>query len=138
MAKRDNHAAARALADAVLTSDRKAAEKHGITDRTLRNYRAALDDDPELSALFRATVNEALTRSWAEELDAGLRDLINQLRTRADHLVHGVTGYVAITDAVRALGEIAVAREVLRAASDPDAAPATTGAPPQATHPVLN
>lgn len=36
MARRDNHAAARALADAVLTSDRKAAEKHGITDRSIR------------------------------------------------------------------------------------------------------
>lgn len=122
MARRDNHQAARALADAVLTSDRTAAAKHGITTRTLRRYREALHTDPELSASFRAALDELLTKSWADELDAGLQEIIRQLRARTETLPESVDGYMAIVEAAKALGEIAVAREVLSAAADPDAA----------------
>jgi len=127
VAKRDNQLAARALADAVLTNDRTAAAKHKITDRTLRRYREALDTDAELSASFRTALDALLTSSWVTELDRGLSDLIGQLRTRSLTLANSPEGYQALVDAVRALGEIAVAREVLSAARDEDAAPATTG-----------
>lgn len=122
VARRDNHQAARALADAVLTSDRTAAGKHKITTRTLRRYREALHDDPELSATFRTALDQLLTKSWADELDAGLQEIIRQLRTRTETLPKSVDGYIAIVEAAKALGEIAVAREVLSAAADPDAA----------------
>lgn len=127
MPRRDNNLAARALADAVLTNDRTAAAKHGITDRTLRRYREALETDPELSATFRATLDALLTEGWAKELDAGIRDLIGQLRRRSETLANTPEGYQALVDAVRALGEIAVAREVLNAAAEQDAAPAQAG-----------
>lgn len=75
VAKRDNQAAARALADAVLTDDRTAAAKHGIIDRTLRRNRKALDTDPELSASFRITLDAVLTQSC---VDAGSAPRWNQ------------------------------------------------------------
>jgi hypothetical protein len=118
----DNHTAALILVDAILTNDRTAAAKHGITDRTLRRYRDALRTDQELSALFQLARKDAAQRSWAQELDAGLVEVITQIRTRSERLPDTPEGYQAIVDAARALGEIAVAREVLGATAREDGA----------------
>ena len=49
MAKRDNERAAKILAEAQLTgNDLQVVERHGISLRTLYNYRAALAEDREL------------------------------------------------------------------------------------------
>ena len=124
---RDNHLAARALVDALLTNDRKAAAKHKITDRTLRNYRAALETDNELSALFNTMRTAALTLSWADELNHGLHEVIAQIRTRSSELPRNAEGYQQLVDAARALGEIAVAREVLGATGREDGTFAASG-----------
>lgn len=114
--KRDNARAARALIEAHLHGDRKACESQGITDRTLRNYRAALSEDPELSALFLEHLRELTRRSWAEELDATLSLTVRKLAEHIAYLEPGIPDSVeALTDAFRALSETAITREVLRA-----------------------
>lgn len=134
MAKRDNKLAARILAEAVLSTDEKVAERHGVTRRTVVNYRNALNKDPELSQLFRETLDALLTRSWVDELDAGLREIINQIRARANALPQNAEAYMAIVEAAKALGEIAVAREVLSAASGEGAAATTPSHQTASTH----
>jgi hypothetical protein len=135
---RDNHLAARALVDALLTNDRTAAAKHGITDRTLRRYREALETDPELSALFRVMRDAALTSSWTQELDRSLTELMAEVRARIPKLPQSIEGFERVVDAIRALGEIAVAREVLGATGQQDAAAATSGASQHASGHDLN
>lgn len=63
----DYELAATVLAEATLEDDRTVCERHGITPRTLRNYRYRLQSDPELSLLFRERLR-TLEREWANEL----------------------------------------------------------------------
>jgi hypothetical protein len=51
--KFDYETAAKALADAKFAGDRRACEKHGVAERTLRGYRKRLDSDPELARLYQ-------------------------------------------------------------------------------------
>lgn len=51
--KLDRARAIRILLDAASLGDRKACEIHKISERTLRNYRARFESDPELAEAFR-------------------------------------------------------------------------------------
>jgi len=125
--KRDNERAARALADAALLGDRKACEKHAITDRTLRNYRAALQTDPELSWLFQTACTELTRRHWAEELNDTLNAATQKLKALIlnAHSTDPET-ITAITQAVLGMAELALTRDIL--------ATRTEGEGPQLTH----
>ena len=125
--KRDNELAARALVDAILFDDAKACERHEITRRTLQNYRKALIDDEELSHVFAAHLREATRRSWGDELDAAISDMLTSIRstitslesqtvTREEHLqmLDIKIGFVKM------MLEPAITREIL--VSDTDAA----------------
>lgn len=72
MSKYDPELAATVLLEAIYTTDKKACEKYGITDRTLRRYRQRLATDSELSAIVR-TKKEKLDEAWADELPIALR-----------------------------------------------------------------
>ncbi|QLG11014.1 hypothetical protein HLB42_09690 [Deinococcus sp. D7000] len=126
MAKRDNARAARLLAEAALTTDAKVCESHGITLRTLQNYRAALKTDPELSRLYAEARQVVITRDWAEQLGvtlsgaaAKLLALIDGAQSSAPETIQAVTG------AVLGLAEIALTRDMLAARlNGPQDAPA--------------
>lgn len=81
--KIDYDKAARILVDAAQLGPQKAAEKHGITDKTVRNYRRRLETDEELSAAFRRLSAGAVALfqiqqaqaelGWRQEHHAALR-----------------------------------------------------------------
>ena len=129
MARRDNHLAARALADWARDGFRRATEDkiaatYEVGKRTLWNWKAALDDDPELAALFRERLDDLLNRDWAEHLDTALAETVERLRT----LIADSGQLAEVVEAFRALSEVAITREVLRGATDADAHSTGAGA----------
>lgn len=125
--KFDRTKALRVLLDANLIGDRQAAANHRITERTLRNYRARLEGDPELSRAFRVKA-EADEASWGVEraatLALGMRKLRELISNASQEQMRDVVG------AIKILGELDVAAGVLgseRGEADP---PRTSPAAP--------
>lgn len=119
MARRDNHLAARALADwarhgFTRATERNIADTYKVSTRTLWRWKDALDSDTELSALFRDRLNDLLDRDWSEHLNDTLAASINRMRD----LIDASDDLPAVTEAFRALSEVAITREVLRGATD--------------------
>ena len=119
MARRDNHQAARALAEwAQHGFTRAAADQiaatYKVSPRTVWNWKAALDTDSELAALFRARLNDILDKDWAAHLDEALAELVQRIRA----LAADEPDLAKVVDAFRALSEVAITREVLRGADD--------------------
>jgi hypothetical protein len=67
----DNETRAEALVLAAYHSDPEAAKLFGVTERTIRNWRRALEDDAELSALFQVK-----RKAFESRLQDGLVDTI--------------------------------------------------------------
>ncbi len=117
------------LCDAFLSrDDRKTAERHGITDRTLRNWRARLDTDPELSQLFREKKAKA-SEGWADEVPGAMRASVSFLRRAAeegDHtdpdMVHSVAGSMKLLSEVAATWKLLDQRLAQSAVSSPQTA----------------
>lgn len=125
--RRDNHTAARALADwarhrFARSQERDIAAAYGVGIRTLWNWKAALDDDPELAALYRTAVQAHVTSDWADQLDAALQATIARLL----ELIGSEMDLAKVTEAFAKLSEVAIAKEMLRGAlaGEPDAAAA--------------
>ena len=95
----------------MVMGDAAAAQKWGLSDRSIRNYRARLDDDPELAALFYAK-KAALMGAWGDAAGRFLGRALERLEllvAEADH-----PSYIGdIADAVKVVGELAIAKEVL-------------------------
>lgn len=120
MSRFDRERAAHILADAVAIGDKPAAERNGITERTLRNYRKRLQSDPELSKLFRAKKDaldsdrDAERLEWSRELRravhvgvAKARQMIEALPAdRFEHL-RDVVGFVKV------FGELDITKRAL-------------------------
>lgn len=101
--------AARALLEAeTIGNDRKAAEKLGITDRTIRNYRKALETDPQLAALFREHA-EREAKNWHIARVRALR-IANQ---RAVALLETETDLDKVTRFIEKTGGTDLAAEAL-------------------------
>ena len=114
--KRDNERAARLLVEAALHGDVKVSEQAGITRQTIHNYRKALSEDADLLRLFIQYSNELLTRTWADELESALTLTITTLVQHISGLESFTPESIkAITEALKALSEIAMTREVLNA-----------------------
>lgn len=111
MSKVDRTRVARVLVDAHLMGDQRAAERNGLSPRTIRNYRRRLDSDERLAAVFRARMIQA-EREWSSVAVAFLRRGIEKM----DELVAKATE-VADLDKVRAavqtVGELQVVVEAL-------------------------
>ncbi len=119
MAKRDNHQAARALADWAQENFREAqatriADTYNLTTRTLWRWKAALDTDTELSGLFRQRLNDILDKDWAAHLGEALSELVERIRT----LAATEDSLAAVVEAFRALSEVEITREVLSGAAN--------------------
>ena len=97
------------LVEAYLTRDEVAtAAKHGVCDRTIRNWKAALGDDAELAELFRVKKQLAVD-SWAEEVPLALRSAVsflvragNEGDHKDPHMVHSIAGAMKLLSEVSA------------------------------------
>lgn len=124
MNRRDNHTAARALAEwATKEFKRRHADalatKFDVAVSTLWNWKRALSEDPELRAIFNQYLNEMLNRDWATELNAALAEAINKMR----QLIENSTDLKEVTEAFKALAEVGITREVLRSAANAEPHP---------------
>lgn len=123
MARRDNHAAARALAEWALTGYTRAgmlriAESHGVSPRTLENWRDALKTDRELASLFKDAAGRVATGDWASHLAEALVATVTKLR----HLIDASESLPEVTGAFVALTDVALEKEALRAALEAESA----------------
>jgi len=115
MARFNCERAAAALVDAAYMGDKKAADKHGVTSRSIRNWRERLDGDPDFSAVFRE--KKLLSdQEWASELPSAIRSAIRFVRESAKESKLGDPKATAvIADALSILAEVAITREILDA-----------------------
>lgn len=65
--------AASVIVEALYSSDARACEKYGVTQRSLQNYRRRLSEDPEFSLIF-AKKKAEYDSGWADELPGALRE----------------------------------------------------------------
>jgi transposase-like protein len=87
------------LVEAHLThDDRKTAERHGVSDRTLRNWRGQLSTDGEFAKIFQVK-KFAAESQWADRVPSALRQCIEFVEKAArdgDHkdpkMVHSIAG----------------------------------------------
>lgn len=107
--------AAAALVDAAFTDDKAAARKHGISVRSIENWRSRLNHDAELVELF-AHKKALVTKGWAARLDEAIETGIDflirasaQANPMAPDAIHAVAG------AVKLLSEIRLTEKVLDA-----------------------
>ncbi|GAA6759255.1 hypothetical protein [Thermus oshimai] len=113
--------AAFVLAEAELLGDAAACAKYGLSDRTLRNYRARLQRDPELAALFRERLG-ALGKRWEEELAPAILEAVNFLKRAAREANPRDPEVIeAVAGALKTLAEIALTKEVIEARLGEDA-----------------
>lgn len=115
MARFNHERAASALVDAAYMGDKKAADRYGVTARSIRNWRERLDEDAHFSAIFREKKVLA-DQEWASELPSAIRSAIRFVRESAKESKLGdprATSVVA--DALKILAEVALTREILDA-----------------------
>jgi hypothetical protein len=114
--KRDNAKAARALVDAALSTDAQACEKHGISLRTLQNYRVELRKDPELARIHEDMRKLALAGDWSEKLNLALNSSILKLQALIEGAQFSDPETIeAVTGAVLGMAETAMTRDLLAA-----------------------
>lgn len=94
----DYERASRALAQAAIEGDATAAQREGITVRTIHNYRVRLTTDKALSELFHEK-KARLETEWANEIAPTLRAALAFLQRAATALdpsdpeaVHAIAG----------------------------------------------
>lgn len=107
--------AAMVLLDSTLTNDRAAAEKWGVSERALRQWRSRLDSDPDFAALFyvgKMRQDEAWATQIPDALAAGIKFLARaseQLDPSDPNAIHAIAG------AIKILAEISMTRELIAA-----------------------
>jgi hypothetical protein len=99
------------LADALVLGDKAAAEKWKVTDKTVRNYKERLKNDPELSALFHRKISKA-QREWASARIRFLRASLSKL-TELVGIASEVQHIPSVTAAIKTVGELQVAVDAL-------------------------
>lgn len=114
------------LVAAFLDGDRKASERYGITDRTLRNWRKLLDTEPKLSELFRAKKAQA-SEGWANEVPGAIRSAVTFLRRAAEEgdptcpdMVHSIAGAMKLLSETAATWKLLDARLARSTAAQPE------------------
>jgi len=110
----DYERAATILAEAAFSDDQSVCQRHGITDRTLRRYRARLLSDPRLSTFVREK-QARLAEQWAHELAPAIGAAVRFLRQAAQSADPTNPAAIrAVAEALKALAEIDMARDMLR------------------------
>ena len=90
------------------------AHKYGVATTTIYRWRKEITHDPESEALHRQYVTALLQHDWTAQLNTALTEAITRIR----ELIIQSNDLPAVTDAFKALSEIAVAREVLNVTTD--------------------
>lgn len=106
--------ASQILVEAEFSGDLPTAEKWGISDRTIRNYRYRLESDPVFAKLFREK-RALFCRSWIEKSAEVLVVGADQLKARMKvaqsevdaKLLHAIAGVCKI------MGELNIAANVV-------------------------
>jgi hypothetical protein len=119
---------AKALVDAALTTDREAADKHGVSRKSIYRWRNRLDEDHELQELTTKYWRQVRAAdSWVQGATHTIRKAQAFIRDAADELDAGDPDAVrAMTEALRTLTEsLQMARVVdaRRGQSRPDDEP---------------
>lgn len=112
--------AATLMLEAIYTTDEKACAKYNVTTRTLQKYRRRLFMDSELAKLL-AEKQKTFDAAWAEELPSALREAITTIRESAKAIREekdirmSPDVMIALSKAVRVLGEVEFTRKVIGA-----------------------
>lgn len=111
----DREKAAAVLVDAAYRGDEEAARLWGIAERSIRRYRARMDEDGELASLVQHK-RALVERGWAETLPETIREAADFIRRAArqgnakdPNMVHAVAG------GMKLVAEIHFARQMLDA-----------------------
>lgn len=112
----DYDKAAAILVDAAYQGDEEAARLWGISERTVKNYRARLADDSRLTLIFREK-RALVERDWADALPATIQaaaDFIQraakQGNPRDPAMVHAVAGGMKLVSEVMFVKQMLDAR----------------------------
>jgi predicted transcriptional regulator len=112
MSKFKPELAAAALVEAAYTTDKEAAKKYGVTERTIRNWKKRLDNDPVFSRIFQDK-RAQFEKSWADEAPDALKAGIQFLKKAAQQadpkkpdVIHSVAGAVKIIFEVLAVKQV--------------------------------
>lgn len=107
--------AATVLVEAAYSSDKEAAKKYGITERTIRNWKKRLDTDPDFSVLFQ-NKRQVFEATWADEapeaLKAGIEFLkhaalqAKKINSSKPELIHAVAGSTKILFEILAVKQV--------------------------------
>lgn len=115
MPRLDYERAATILVEAVYYGDIKTAERWGVTERTIQNYRSKLDGDPELSGFF-ALKKAAFESEWANEVPAAIRSALRfivrageEADPKNPEAIHAMAG------ALKIVAEVELTREIINA-----------------------
>jgi len=73
--------AAMILAEAEFSDDKDVAERWGVSDRSIRNYRKRLDSDPSFAALFQLK-KQLFCRSWVDDAAEVIKVAAVQVKRR--------------------------------------------------------
>lgn len=109
----DFEKAAKVLVEASYTSDNKAANKYGVTPRTIRNYRTRLDEDENFAEVFLKLKKEA-DRYWLMGVPEAIEKGVKFLDRAFDELDPAdPSAITAVTNAIKTLEEIKLAESVI-------------------------
>lgn len=115
MPRTDYDRLATILVEAAYYGDAKTAERWGITDRTIQNYRGRLDNDSELSSFF-VLKKQAFENEWANEIPAAIRSALRfivrageEANPKDPEAIHAVAG------ALKIVTEVELTREIINA-----------------------
>ena len=102
--------AARILIDAISLGDRTAADRHGVSEKTVQRHRARLLTDTQLSELVRAKSRVA-EQGWHVARSQFLRKTFEKL----EKMVEAATPehFDQVINALKAAGELELATEAL-------------------------
>ncbi|MGE0792471.1 MAG: hypothetical protein AB7S26_42750, partial [Sandaracinaceae bacterium] len=110
MSRINRELAARVLVDAISLGDRTAADRHGISEKSVQRYRARLLTDSELSAVVQKLGREA-EHGWHFARARFLRKTLAKLESLVD--AAGVEHFEQIISALKAAGELDLATEAV-------------------------
>jgi hypothetical protein len=105
--------AAKALADAILMGDRAAAEKYGVSCKSLELWRTRLETDADFRAHFQAA-RQAKDEAWSSDLPAALTSCINFLKEAGQQASRSDPDAIAaISNALATLADIALTQKIV-------------------------
>lgn len=112
--KFDRENAARIIAEAMVLGDKGASEKHGVSTRTIKRWRAALKNDPVL-AQHISDKKAIVEADWAAKLPGALGICVEWIATNVPHLGRTPESLHAIAGAMKLLAETGLQKQLLDA-----------------------